>query len=322
LQNKIKVFKSNFYPKKRINVSPLKQLNIMTNNTTSTGLKVALGIALALFIGTAVYTGSLYNEKQETEQQLTTEKNDVIANLNAMKTKYDLALSENEVTNQNLVEARERIQGLIDSLQTAETNVKSLWRYKQKYLALQEEMDVLLTENDRLKVENMQLATTLDSTKVQLEERAMFNDSLMIQNTALAEVMENAAVLNTANLKGYGVLIRNNGKLVPMERARRVDKIRVCYTVAKNKLVQAGDKELYVQVIDPKNNILGANQQITFGEQTLNYSVISKFNYENGNLDVCEFVSNNTDNDFAEGRYQVNVFNGNELVSSSEFTLK
>ena len=25
------------------------------------------------------------------------------------------------------------------------------------------------------------------------------------------------------------------------------------------------------------NNILGANQQVTFGEQTLNYSVISKF---------------------------------------------
>ena len=294
----------------------------MTNNTASTGLKVALGIALVLFIGTAVYTGSLYSEKQETEQQLKTEKNDVLANLNAMKSKYDLALSENEVTNQNLVDARERIQGLIDSLQTAETNVKSLWRYKQKYLALQEEMDILLTENDRLKVENMQLATTLDSTKVQLEERAMFNDSLMIQNTALAEVMENAAVLNTVNLKGYGVLVRNNGKLVPMERARRVDKIRVCYTVAKNKLVQSGDKELYVQVIDPKNNILGANQQVTFGEQTLNYSVISKFNYENGNLDICEFVSNNTDDDFEDGRYQVNVFNGNELVSSSEFTLK
>jgi hypothetical protein len=33
----------------------------MANDTASTGLKVALGIALALFIGTAVYTGSLYN---------------------------------------------------------------------------------------------------------------------------------------------------------------------------------------------------------------------------------------------------------------------
>ncbi len=294
----------------------------MANNPASTGLKVALGIAIALFIGTAVYTSSLYQDKQETEQQLTSEKNDVMENLNAMKAKYDLALSESEVTNQNLVEARERIQGLIDSLKTSETNVKSLWRYKQKYLALQDEMDVLLAENDRLKVENMQLATTLDSTKVQLEEGRMFNDSLVIQNTALAEVMENAAVLTTANLKGFGVIERSNGKLIPTERARRSDKIRVCYTVAKNKLVQSGDKELYVQVIDPKNNILGLNQQVSFGDQSLNYSVISKFNYENKNLDVCEFVKNNTGEDFEKGRYKVNVFNGKELVSNSEFTLK
>lgn len=294
----------------------------MANNPASTGLKVALGIAIALFIGTAVYTSSLYQDKQETQQQLTSEKNDVMENLNAMKAKYDLALSESEVTNQNLVEARERIQGLIDSLKTSETNVKSLWRYKQKYLALQEEMDVLLAENDRLKVENMQLATTLDSTKVQLEEGRMFNDSLVIQNTALAEVMENAAVLTTANLKGFGVIERSNGKLIPTERARRSDKIRVCYTVAKNKLVQSGDKELYVQVIDPKNNILGLNQQVSFGDQSLNYSVISKFNYENKNLDVCEFVKNNTGEDFEKGRYKVNVFNGKELVSNSEFTLK
>ena len=294
----------------------------MANKTASTGLKVALGIALALFIGTGIYTSTLYKDKQQTEQQLTQEKNDVLNDLNTMVAKYDVALSESQVTNQNLVEARERIQSLIDSLKVSENNVSSLWKYKKKYLALQDEMDILLTENDRLKVENMQLATTLDSTNVRYEESRMFNDSLVVQNTALAEVVENAAVLTTANLKGFGVIERNNGKLIPTERAGRSDKIRVCYTVAKNKLVQSGDKELYVQVIDSKNNILGVNQQIKFGEQTLNYSIISKFNYENGNLDICEFVTNNTDDDFEKGRYQVNVFNSNELVSSTEFTLR
>ncbi|MEM5538328.1 MULTISPECIES: chromosome partitioning protein ParA [unclassified Olleya] len=294
----------------------------MANKTASTGLKVALGIALALFIGTGIYTSTLYKDKQQTEQQLTQEKNDVLNDLNTMVAKYDVALSESQVTNQNLVEARERIQSLIDSLKVSENNVSSLWKYKKKYLALQDEMDVLLSENDRLKVENMHLATTLDSTNVRYEESRMFNDSLVVQNTALAEVVENAAVLTTANLKGFGVIERNNGKLIPTERAGRSDKIRVCYTVAKNKLVQSGDKELYVQVIDPKNNILGVNQQIKFGEQTLNYSIISKFNYENGNLDICEFIVNSTDDDFEKGRYQVNVFNSNELVSSSEFTLR
>ena len=50
----------------------------MANKTASTGLKVALGIALALFIGTGIYTSTLYKDKQQTEQQLTQEKNDVL----------------------------------------------------------------------------------------------------------------------------------------------------------------------------------------------------------------------------------------------------
>ncbi len=64
-----------------------------------------------------------------------------------------------------LVEARERIQGLMDSLKISETSVSTLWRYKQKLFNLQKEMDVLLAENDSLKVENHYLATSLDSTR-------------------------------------------------------------------------------------------------------------------------------------------------------------
>ncbi|WP_054851135.1 hypothetical protein [Olleya sp. ITB9] len=294
----------------------------MANNTASTGLKVALGIALALFIGTGIYTSTLYKEKKQNEQQLTQEKNDVLTDLNTMAAKYDVALSETQVTNQNLVEARDRIQDLIDSLKVSETNVRNLGRYYNKYNALKTEMDALLTENDRLKVENMQLATTLDSTNVRYEESRMFNDSLLIQNTALADVVEKAAVLNAVNLKGFGVIQRNNGKLIPTERAKRSDKIRVCFTVTKNRLVLSGDKEFYVQVIDPSSNILGADEQVKFGEQVLNYSLISKFNYENGNLDICEFIDAKEDEKFESGLYQINVFNANELISSTEFSLK
>ncbi|WP_055444661.1 hypothetical protein [Lacinutrix himadriensis] len=294
----------------------------MTDKKNSIGLKVALGIALALFLGTGFYTSQLYQEKKENEVQLTKEKQLVMNDLSNMAKQYDIAIGENDISNEKLVEAKERIQGLMDSLKVSEANIGSLWKYKQKYLSLQKEMDVLLVENDRLKVENQLLATSLDSTKVRLEERTMFTDSLLVQNTALAEVVETAAVLNTVGLKGYGVIERSSGKLIPTERARRVDKIRVCYTVAKNRLVQAGDQEFYVQVIGPNNNILGENAQVQFDDQSLNYSVISKFNYENNSLDVCEFVSAREDSDFEKGRYVVNVFNNKELISSNEFSLK
>lgn len=291
------------------------------SNSKGIGLKIALGILLALFLATAFYTSKLYKEKQENEAVLTREKEQVMADLSAMAKQYDVAIADNEVANQKLVDARERIQGLMDSLKISQNSVNSLWKYKKRYLKLQKEMDQILAENDQLKIENSLLAASLDSTNIQLAERTVFTDSLLVQNTQLAEVVETAAVLQTVKLKGDGVIERSSGKLIPTERAKRSDKLRICFTVAKNTLVGAGDKELFVQVLDPLNNVLGANEQITFEEgQVLNYSLISKFNYENRSLDICEYITPN--DKFQKGRYTVNVFNQNQLVSTSEFTMK
>ncbi len=289
---------------------------------TSTGLKVGLGILLVLFLGTAFYASKLYSDKQETEKTLVSEKQQVMNDLNNMAQEYDAAIADSEVKNQDLVAARGRIQGLMDSLKVSQNSVNSLWRYKKKFSSLQEEMDILLTENDRLKGENEYLATSLDSTQVQLAERTMFTDSLLVQNTQLATVVSDAAALQTVGLIGMGVLERSSGKQVPMERARRSDKIKVCFTIAKNMLTEAGDKELYVQVIDPKNNVLGANDQVQFEDQVLNYSLISRFNYENRNLNICEYVAPPEDSKFEKGRYKINVFSDKELLSTSEFELK
>lgn len=291
------------------------------SNSSGLALKIALGIVVVLFLGLGFYTSKVIKDKNDQETELVKEKELVMADLSNMATQYDLAISESEVTNEKLLEARERIQQLMDSLKISQNSVNSLWRYKKKFLALEEEMDVLLAENDRLKVENELLALTLDSTQVQLAQRNMFTDSLLVQNTELAVVVKNASVLQPVNLKGYGVIERNSGKLIPTERAGRSDKLRICFTVAKNQLVTSGDKELFVQVIDPLNNVLGVNEQIQFEGQVLNYSLISMFNYENKNLDICEFVTS-SDGKFQKGTYKVNVFNETELVAASEFVLQ
>jgi len=288
----------------------------------NTGLKVGLGILAVLFLATAFFASKLYSDKKESEALLISEKEQVMNDLNSMAKQYDLAIQENEVANQNLIDAKERIQGLMDSLQVSQNSVNSLWRYKKKYMALQEEMNVLLAQNDSLRVQNELLATSLDSTQVQLAERAVFTDSLLVQNTQLATAVEDAAALQTVGLKGFGVIEKNSGRQIPTERARRSDKIKVCFTVAKNTVALSGEKELYIQVIDPENNVLGSNDQIQFEDQVLNYSLISRFNYENRNLNVCEFVSKDDDEKFVSGRYIVNVFNDKSLISTSEFTMK
>jgi len=292
------------------------------SESNNRSLKIALGIVIALLAVTAYFTFDIKNDKDLMEADLTKQKEEVMQDLSNMAEQYDIAIGDNEIANQKLVEARDRIQGLMDSLKVSDNNVRSLWRYKKKFLALEDEMDALLAENDSLKVENALLATVLDSTQIQLEESTVFNDSLLAQNTELADIVENAAVLSTAGLKGFGVIVRSSGKLIPTERARRTDKIRICFTVTKNNLVLPGDKEFFVQILDPKNNVLGLNEEIQFEEKVLNYSLISKFNYESKNLDVCEFIEARGNESFEKGRYVINVFDDKNLVSTSEFTLR
>lgn len=294
----------------------------MENNKSNTGLKVALGIVVVLFLGTAIYTMNLSQSSSKIEHDLTAEKQLVMDDLNLMAKQYDEAIGENKVANKDLVEARARIQELIDSLKVSETNIKSLWSFRQKYLSLQKEMNVLLAENDQLKVQNSSLSSSLDSTRVRLIERNIFTDSLLVQNTALAEVVSNAAVLGAVNMNGSGVIERTSGKVIPTERASRSDKIRICFTVPANKLVQSGDQELYIQVIDPNSTTLGLNNQVNFDGKPIKYSVISKFNYEKNSLDICEFIGTEGKKKFEKGRYMVNVFNEKDLVATSEFTLK
>lgn len=292
-----------------------------SNTTPNNRLKIILVITLVLLFGTGFYTLNLYNNNIETQEQLIAEKELVLKDLNNMAAQYDIAIDNNDVANNKLIQARERIEGLMDSLKISDNNVRSLWRYKKKFLDLQDEMKELMLENNTLKEENSMLTNTLDSTKVQLNDRIVYNDSLLNQNTQLATIVRDASVLSAVSLKGLGVIIRSSGKLIPTERASRADELKICYTVPKNKLVTTGEKDFFVQILDPKNNILGKNKQINFEEKILNYSLSSKFNYTGKNLDICEFVKPRGKK-FEKGRYIVNIFDEAILVSSSQFMLK
>lgn len=289
---------------------------------TNTGLKAGLAILLLLLLATAFFAYQLNTEKKETEKILIAEKEQVINDLTAMSQQYDVAIADNDSISTNLVAAKNRIKDLMTSLKASQNSVNSLLSYRKKFVALQAEMDVLLKENDRLKGENALLSTSLDSTQVQLAKRTVFTDSLLIQNTQLSSVVEDASALQTVGLTGMGVIERSSGKQIPTERARRTDKLKVCFTVVKNTLTKANDKELYVQIIDPKNNVLGLNAQLKFGNEILNYSLISSFNYENRSLDICEYLPAIKDTKFEKGRYRINVFNAKKLIASSEFVLK
>ncbi|MFP2994706.1 chromosome partitioning protein ParA [Spongiivirga sp. MCCC 1A20706] len=292
-----------------------------SDSGNNNGLKAIIGVLGILFIGAAIWGYTLFSEKKQVEATLTEEKQMVIQELDDMVAKYDIAINDNNIVNKDLEDARTRISTLIDSVKTMKADVASLRWYRRELSKLKKERDQLFAENDSLRVMTNVLTAEVDSTRTRLQEQTQYNDSLLVQNSELAMVVEKGASLKAARLTANGIKVRNSGKTRVMERASGVDKIKVCFTVPENTIAQAGDRELYVQVIDPKNNTLGENAQVSFeNDLTLNYSLISKFYYDNKNLDVCEFVSGGEE--FAKGRYVVNVFDGSKLLTTSSFSLK
>ena len=293
----------------------------MENEKNNNGIKIITGILAVLLVVAGAFAFKLYNQEKETKAELTKEKSVVLANLREMNDKYDVVIEENNLKDTELNEARDRIQALIDDIGEKEVTISSLGRYRAEVFKLRKERDFLFAQNDSLRGTNQLLAMRVDSTSYELEVQRGVGDSLFLENNKLAERVELGSAIAANKLKAVGVIERSSGKLVENTRARRVDKVRACYTVPQNRLAEAGDRVLYVQVVDPTNAILGANKTATFGEETITYSKISKFYYENVALDICENIAPKGEG-FAEGVYKVNVYDEGALIAQTSFTLK
>lgn len=294
----------------------------MSETKNNNGLKVIAGLLGVLLIGVIIYTVSLYQDKQETTELLTQEKELVVEDLNNLRSEYDKAIMESNATNEELIAARDKITKYIDSVKTMKADIGALSRYRRQVNILKEEREQLLRQVDSLKQSNALIAMERDSTFAELEKQNIFNDSLVVQNTQLADAVERGSALNLTKFNVDAVKVRSSGKMVSTSRARRTDKFKVCFTVGDNVIAEAGDREFYIEVLDPQGNVLGGAQTQSNEEgRSITYSKSTNFYYENENLDVCDFI-NKPSSEFQEGNYMVNVYDDSlKLLGTSKFEL-
>ncbi|RRQ48775.1 hypothetical protein DZC72_13975 [Maribacter algicola] len=295
----------------------------MTETKNNNGLKVLAALLGVVLLGTIIYTVSLYQDKKKTETVLTKEKELVVEDLNSLKSEYDKAILESNATNEELVSARDNIAKYIDSVKTMKADISALSRYRRQVDVLKAEREQLLKQVDSLTRSNTMIAMQRDSTYVELEKQTVFNDSLVVQNTQLADAVAKGSALNLSKFNVDAVKERNSGKLVSTQRAKATDKFKICFTVADNVIAQAGDREFYLEVLDPQGNVMGESFSKSNDEgASITYSKATEFYYENKALDVCDYI-NKPASDFQDGNYMVNVYDDKlKLLGTSKFTLK
>jgi hypothetical protein len=299
----------------------MKYLKIMENqeNNSNSSLKIIVGVLALMLIGSLVYIYKLSTETKQVQTVLSTtmtEKDSVLKDLQELKATYDAAIAENTSMSEELIVERDKVVKLMKDIEKSKGDTS---KYKLEVSKLQNNLKVLMAENNGLKKQNTTLTTQRDSTVVVLGEAKKFNEVLVGQNEDLSKTIEKGSKLSVLNMQTASYKIKSSGKQIATDKAGRVDVLKISFTIAENQIAKSGDKEYYVQVIDSKNNVLGDRQTVNFDEKALTYSFISKVRYENKTVNVSEDLPGK---DFAKGTYFVNVFDKNELVSKTSFTLK
>lgn len=294
---------------------------MMTEKKNNNALKILTGVLAVALVVLGIFTIRSYNEGKETKAILTKEKAVIEDELNDLIVKYDEAIEENEIMDQNLVDARERIDRLLDSVKDNEANIVLISRYRREIGNLKSEKERLFRVVDSLNRQNQMMSQTLDSTNVALEERTKLSDSLQTTNQDLANKVDRASRLKITSLRGEGVIVRNSGKLVENDRTRRIDQIRACFTISANDLAGPGERNMYVQIYNPENELVGDQIVVQHEGGPMVYSASSKVYYENNELDVC-ILSNTNEDKLLEGTYKVYVYAEANLLGTASFNLR
>ncbi len=203
------------------------------------------------------------------------------------------------------------------------------WEYykiKKKLARLQvisqnyvRQMDSLYTVNHALTEENFKIKEEIKIEKRKNAELAKIKEKL---NNKVKE----AAVLSTYNYEVGGIHIAGGSREKPTDKIRRLDRIKVCFTIGKNSVVQPGTKTIYIRIAQPDKKILAKGRTDAYSfmylGKKLQYSIMKQIEYNNEPVDVCAYWNRRKTQELQPGLYHVDVFEGDHEIGHATFRLR
>jgi hypothetical protein len=280
-------------------------------------LVIIIGVLTFMLVNSRMSLNEVTNEKEvvyDHNLELQEELKSVLEEYNMVKMEYDSILTTQDSIIQ--VNARE-IEKLIaqqGDYNRIRRQLNQLRVITQNYV---HEIDSLYTVNRVLKAENVEMQQEIQRVTRRTNE-------LTETKQVLESKVEEASALRAFSINASPIRLRGSNREEETDRARRADRIKVCFTVAANPVANPGNKNAFVRIADPNGNILrmGDDDRYSFviNGDTLQYTTRGQFNYVNKDTDVCVYWDKQKD--FEEGMYLVSIFTNDYRLGESQFSLR
>ena len=277
---------------------------------------IILVIALVCAVG---YLGYTYNElKKQSEiekAELTRQRENLETELMEIYSEYDSLKSENDTMNLKLQAEQERIERL---LKINANNVYKIRMYEKELQTIRKvlrsyvvQIDSLNTANQELRAENLEVKQQLRRSETDRRELTQVKEEL-------TNKVELASILNAKNIV---ITPLRNYKGRETNRYDKTIRLRTCFTLRENPILEPGQKTIYIRIARPDDVILtsGVNFFDFEGEQIV-YTASREVSYENVDVDLCIYWQN--DGQLVPGYYTLSLYADSHQIGSSTFALK
>lgn len=295
--------------------------------------KIVVIVALVLLIGADIFLlWQLFNQNKELNKRQTTleQKDKKISELDGQIASLEKRIQELEAANKELegvgVSKDEELETLRAQLATAKRMRSVVGSDPTKLRQLQkqlEEMSMKVNKKqadfDGLKNDNEKALRTLRDS---LNEARAIAEKRSSEASVLSKKIKEGAALKADNIVASPLRVKSGGQSTKVDKAKKTDVVKVAFKIQQNLVADAGERTVYMRLLDPGKQLITSNKNETFMYEGENMPFTSRktINYENKDTEVSLTVKKTTA--WVKGRYVIEVYENGGLIGKSGFTLK
>lgn len=248
------------------------------------------------------------------KEQLENEYTDMALEVEGQMLKID-----NDSIFKLLEKEQKRVQLLLEELRTVKvTNARRIAELKEELASVRKvtkyyiaQVDSLNRVNEVLKKENIEVRE-----KMSIATKTI--DTLMLQKDKLSQTVRIASQLEAKNI----VVDLLNDKGRKTKYVRKVDNIRVSFSISKNITASVGNKYIYLRIATPDGQVLVKNDanKFLFEDNEIVYSSKKEIEYSGEELQCIIYYK--VTETLIEGNYRADLFVDGHLIGTEEFVIE
>jgi hypothetical protein len=282
-------------------------------------------IAIAALLATNIYFYVKFKTNGEKVYALTVEKENLQVQIDRIEAELDKIDVENvQLTPEMTVQkedSRTEIAELRKKLENKSITPRDIDDAQRKINLLKKQVDNYRVDVQRLIQENQILSKQNSNLNESVVEKNKQITSLTTTNSELKEKVTTASALKVSSISINGLEVKRNGKESVEERAKRVDKLKINFTIADNSLARSGERDIFIRIIDPQGNLVVQGDNIFFvhGEK-LQYTFKHNILFTNKGEDYIVYWA--AEDGFTKGAYTILLYEDNAIMGRSTVVLR